>query len=322
MAGCSTIAGVDSWEHALQTFKYNHENALTLKHDLFLNLPGNFLRGLGDVDIVVGGPPCQGFSISGPRDPNDPRNDLYRGFVATVESTMPKAFVLENVPNLIAMANGSIKERIIKDFESLGYTVAYKVLTASDYGVPQNRRRVFFVGIKNIRFEFPDPLLAVNKRITCAEAMSDLPEQSMKDGERLNSMPDSKYQRWTRTKDSIIYNHTVTNHEQKTIDTIAMVPDGGNYKDLPKALQHTRKVNIAWTRYRSDRPSLTIDTGHRHHFHYKYSRVPTVRESARLQSFPDSFIFNGTKTSQYKQVGNAVPPLMAKAIGEQLIKQI
>ena len=101
-----------------------------------------------------------------------------------------------------------------------------------------------------------------------------------------------------------------------------MVPDGGNYKDLPKELQEIRKVHIAWTRLNSQRPSITIDTGHRHHFHYKWNRVPTVRESARIQSFPDNFIFRCSKTSQYKQVGNAVPPLMAKAIAEHLRKSL
>lgn len=101
-----------------------------------------------------------------------------------------------------------------------------------------------------------------------------------------------------------------------------MVPDGGNYKDLPIELQNTRKVHIAWTRMNSEKPCFTIDTGHNHHFHYKENRVPTVRESARIQSFPDKFEFVGIKTSQLKQVGNAVPPLMAKAIAEEVIKVI
>ena len=115
-----------------------------------------------------------------------------------------------------------------------------------------------------------------------------------------------------------IHNHELTNHSEKTVDIISLVPDGGNYKDLPTEFQKTRKVNIAWTRLNSKKPSFTIDTGHRHHFHYEFNRVPTVRESARIQSFPDNFIFKGSKTSQYKQVGNAVPPILAKHLAVQL----
>ena len=115
-----------------------------------------------------------------------------------------------------------------------------------------------------------------------------------------------------------ILNHSITLHNTRTKEIIAMVPDGGNYKDLPEELWNTRKVHIAWTRMDSRKPCFTIDTGHNHHFHYKENRVPTVRESARIQSFPDTFEFVGIKTSQLKQVGNAVPPLLAKAIAESL----
>ena len=121
-----------------------------------------------------------------------------------------------------------------------------------------------------------------------------------------------------RRESSGIWNHEETHHTEKTRSIISLVPDGGNYKDLPLNLQMTRKVNIAWTRLSSSRPSFTIDTGHRHHFHYEFDRVPTVRESARIQSFPDAFHFEGTKTSQLKQVGNAVPPMLASAIAKQI----
>ena len=185
------------------------------------------------------------------------------------------------------------------------------------YGVPQNRRRAIFVGLLNGKaFEYPLP--TITRPITAEEALSDLPENSIADGSPYPNEPKSDYQKRIREGSSAIYNHDITIHTEQTKRIIAMVPDGGNYKNLPKELQQTRKVHIAWTRLNSQRPSITIDTGHNHHFHYKYNRVPTVRESARLQSFPDTFIFLEGKGSQLRQVGNAVPPLLAKAIAEQL----
>lgn len=319
--GYEIIAGVDNWRDSLDTFERNHPGARGVVLDL-ANVTSEQLAGLADaVDLVIGGPPCQGFSISGKRDPNDPRNKLYRGFVRTVEHFKPKAFVMENVPNLVSMENGAIKDAILEDFRSLGYDVKYKVLLASDYGVPQNRRRVVFVGtLGPNRFEFPvGKHVGLENKVTCAAALSDLPEDSVEDGGAYPDNPRSEYQAMMRKRSQAVFNHQITNHDQKTISTIALVPDGGNYKDLPEHLRDTRKVHIAWTRYRSDKPSLTIDTGHRHHFHYSFNRIPTVRESARLQSFPDDFLFLGSKTSQYKQVGNAVPPLMAEEIAKALL---
>lgn len=314
--GYEIAAAVDNWKDALFTFDKNHVGAKTILTDLGNFRPSEIMASAGPVDAVIGGPPCQGFSISGKRNPDDPRNRLYKGFVKTVSYFKPRAFVLENVPNLVSMAAGQIKDLILKDFTGLGYDVKYKVLLASDYGVPQNRRRVFFVGVRGKNaFEFPVPTAA---RVTCSQALSDLPEESVPDGGAYVTPPESKYQAASRRGCVKIYNHQATVHEEKTVSTIALVPDGGNYKDLPSHLRNTRRVNIAWTRYSSDKPSYTIDTGHRHHFHYKYNRIPTVRESARLQSFPDSFIFYGTRTSQYKQVGNAVPPLMAEKMAAAL----
>lgn len=319
-AGFKVIAGVDNWNDALVTFKKNHD-AQTLLLDLAEFNPESIEQSLSQKpDVVIGGPPCQGFSISGKRNPNDPRNKLYQGFVKTVGFFKPKAFVLENVPNLVSMARGAIKDQIISEFTELGYDVKYKVLLASDYGIPQNRRRVVFVGVLGkSNFKFPEPQFLHDKR-TCFDAISDLPSESVNDGAINRKKPRSDYQRLMRSETDCVYNHQISNHNDKTVEIISMVPDGGNYKNLPKALQSTRKVNIAWTRLSSVKPSPTIDTGHRHHFHYKYNRIPTVRESARIQSFPDHFVFYGSKTSQYKQVGNAVPPLLAKVIADELKK--
>ena len=194
------------------------------------------------------------------------------------------------------------------------------MLIASDYGVPQNRRRAIFVGMLNNHFVFPAP--TVVNPVTCKEAISDLPEEGVADGASYPIAPQTEYQKLMRKGTNKLYNHEITNHNNRTKEIIALVPDGGNYKDLPIELQETRKVHIAWTRLNSARPSITIDTGHFHHFHYQYNRVPSARESARIQSFPDTFVFLGNKTSKLKQIGNAVPPLMAEAIANEILKQL
>jgi DNA (cytosine-5)-methyltransferase 1 len=240
-----------------------------------------------------------------------------------VEFFKPKAFVMENVPNLISMSNGTIKDAILSDFEKMGYKTTYKVLLGSAYGLPQNRRRVVFVGLLNGReFEFPEPTHGENLAplVTCEEAIGDLPSDSVAEGGNYPHAAQTEYQKMMRKNSSGVFNHEITNHAEETKRIIAMVPDGGNFRSLPKKLQSTRKVNIAWTRFNSKKPSYTIDTGHFHHFHYKYNRVPTARESARLQSFPDDFIFIGNKTSKLKQVGNAVPPLLGNLLAERLLR--
>ena len=318
-AGYDVVLGIDHWKDAITTFENSHKNSKGLVADLFIETPKQISKktGITDIDVIIGGPPCQGFSIAGKRIVNDERNKLYKSFVSFVEFYKPKAFMMENVPNIISMGQGVVKDNIIKDFQKLGYKVVYKVLMASEYGVPQNRKRAFFVGTRNNK-EFVFPTSQIKEFISAKEAISDLPEKSITDGTGYNVIPKSKYQEEIRRGSKGIFNHEITNHSEQTVEIISMVPDGGNYKNLPLSLQKTRNVNIAWTRLNSKKPSFTIDTGHRHHFHYKYNRIPTVRESARIQSFPDSFIFLGSKTSQYKQVGNAVPPLLAKHLAIQL----
>lgn len=317
-AGYDILLGIDVWKDALTTYSANHVNSKTLCADM-ATLTGEEVEntiGHNNVDIVIGGPPCQGFSIAGKRIVEDERNELYKGFVRMVAHFKPKAFVLENVPNILSIGGGIVRDAIINDFEKLGYKVTTKVLIASDYGVPQNRKRAIFVGLQDGEFDFDIPV--VDHKVTCFEALSDLPEGSIENGSDYPIECSSSYQELIRNDSKGVYNHEITIHTERTQEIISMVPDGGNYKDLPENLQETRKVHIAWTRLNSELPSITIDTGHRHHFHYKWNRVPTVRESARIQSFPDNFIFTCSRTSQYKQVGNAVPPLMAQAIATHL----
>ena len=321
-AGFNVLLGIDVWDDALKTYAFNHKHSKAMNGDLSILGAENLWPILGNrkIDIIIGGPPCQGFSIAGKHVVDDERNKLYKGFVRMVKDFKPKAFVMENVPNILSIGGGVVKNTIINDFQSLGYNVQTKVLIASDYGVPQNRKRAIFVGMQHGNFDFDIP--KVKRQVTTAEALSDLPESSLVNGAPYPIPANSDYQVLMRKESNGVWNHEITLHNEQTIKIIAMVPDGGNNKDLPSKYQDIRKVHIAWTRLNSKRPSITIDTGHRHHFHYKWNRVPTVRECARIQSFPDDFICLCSKTSQYKQVGNAVPPLMAQAIAEHLKKQL
>lgn len=318
-AGFNILLGIDAWKDAITTFNHNHKKSKGLCADLSKINPENVKDQLNgnSVDVIIGGPPCQGFSVAGKRIVDDVRNTLYKNFVRFVAYYKPKAFIMENVPNILSIGGGIVREQILKDFSELGYEITYKVLIASDYGVPQDRKRAVFVGLKSgNEFQFPEPFKTA--KITSKEAISDLPESSVLDGSNYPFECQSEYQKKMRSNSTKLFNHEITIHNEKTKEIIALVPDGGNYKDLPEELQNTRKVHIAWTRLNSSKPSFTIDCGHRHHFHYSFNRIPTVRESARLQSFPDDFVFLGSKTSQYKQVGNAVPVLMAESLALRL----
>ena len=334
-AGFNICFGIDMWKDATVTYQHNFSNAVVLNEDITKISGEDILKMCSlqatEVDVIIGGPPCQGFSVSGKRMIDDERNRLYKSYVNIVSIIKPKAFVMENVPGLVRLFKGKVAEQVKEDFTNIGYSVQMKILSADNYGVPQQRKRVFFVGIrkdlseKGIKYFYPEPIMGEGTGInswTCKDAISDLdfvPDDRVLGEEIEYVLPaENEYQKVMREGSKSVLNHSITLHTERTKEIISMVPDGGNYKDLPENLQNTRKVHIAWTRMNSNKPCFTIDTGHTHHFHYKENRVPTVRESARIQSFPDSFEFIGIKTSQLKQVGNAVPPLLAKAIARSL----
>lgn len=336
-AGFDVVLGVDYDDAALKTFRENHGSAKAMKLNLFdHNNIDVIVEDLKDrnitLDVLVGGPPCQGFSIAGPRDMNDKRNSLYLAMVKLAKRLNPRAVVLENVPGMLQTNDGIGAKRIIQDFLEIGYKMIPKLLYAPDYGIPQIRKRVFFVGLRDGSpdFVFPPAKLTKKQYISCADAIDDLPALQLKSGEIIYgdevqnyaTDPRTEYQKLMR-KDSInVYNHIGSIPIEKTRQMISLVPEGKNYKALPEEYRKLYKYHEALTRYDGNKPSLTINTGHRSHFHYKYNRIPTVRESARLQSFPDNFIFYGNKSEQYKQVGNAVPPLLGQAVAEQLLKTL
>lgn len=324
------VLGVDFDEAALTTWQHNHGVGQAMKLDLFDHSNIDLIKNYFDehnytLDVLVGGPPCQGFSLAGPRQIDDSRNKLYQAMVKTARLMKPKVVVLENVPGMVQLHNGLVAEKIVKDFTELGYKITFKILYAPDYGIPQTRRRVVFVGLLDSAefFEYPAPIYSPDKYITCGEAIDDLPALNGIYGDEVQDYegePNSKYEAERRKGSEHIYNHIGTIHDPKTLKFIAMVPEGKNYKSLPPQYAGIYKYHEALTRYDSKKPSPTINTGHRSHFHYKWNRIPTVRESARLQSFDDTFIFFGNKSQQYKQVGNAVPPILGCVLAKEIKK--
>ena len=329
-AGYNILIGVDFEQSALNTFNLNHEGAEGVRLDLSqkesFNKIDELLNGR-TLDVIIGGPPCQGFSLTGPRNFDDKRNKLYLAMIETVRRYKPQAFLIENVPGMANLYKGAVRDEIIKRFTEMGYNVSYRIVCAADYGVPQIRKRLVFVGLKNsqISYTFPAPYLTPENYITCEEALSDLPSLEDTLGEEVSSYmcaPLNEFQKKMRGEAIQLHNHTAINHKQFVKDVIALVPDGGNYKDLPRGVGESRIFHMAWTRLNSKRPARTVDTGHRNLFHYKYNRCPTVRESARIQTFPDNFVFLGNRGQQNRQVGNAVPVLLAKALALKLVEYL
>ena len=325
-AGFNIIVGVDNDQAALNTFALNHNGAKALNADLSKQETFDEIKKIADgksIDVIIAGPPCQGFSLTGPRDFDDPRNRLYLAVLKMVKQYQPKGFIIENVPGMATMYDGQVKEEVLRRFREMGYNIDCRILCAADYGVPQMRKRLVYMGVRSDigSPRFPEKVLRPDQYVTCREAIDDLPSRADELGEEIDvycAEPRTEYQRKMRGRCTVLHNHVATNHKKFVKDTIALVPEGGNWKDLPKGVGESRKFHEAWTRYDGNKPSRTIDTGHRNHFHYKYNRVPTIRENARLQSFPDDFVFTGTRTQQNRQVGNAVPPLLGYYLGKAL----
>ena len=326
--GFRTVLGVDFDSSALETFRCNHPHSDAFQLDLSDSDAVSRLKSRlqrQHVDVLLAGPPCQGFSLTGPRNLEDPRNRLYLAALETVRALQPTAFIIENVPGMKTLYGGHVLSDILDRIDGMGYSTSSGVLTAADFGVPQLRRRLIILAIKGrgLDVSLPKPLLKPAEYVSCADAIGDLPSRSDDLGQEVDdytSPPLSAYQRLMRRGSTALHNHVATRHTELVRSVIRLVPEGGNYKDLPAGIGTSRRFNEAWTRYHSEKPSRTIDTGHRNHFHYKWDRVPTIRENARLQSFPDRFVFLGTKTEQNRHVGNAVPPLLARALARHVNK--
>ena len=308
----------------------NHKNTKMIVGDITsLDLEDTFGKMAGKVDVVIGGPPCQGFSQKGQRKTiHDERNFLFKYYVSVVELVKPKYFVMENVPNLLTAEGGYFRHEIEELFNKLGYSLEYGVLNASDYGVPQNRRRAVIIG--KLGGYAPKLPIPQGNKVTIWDAISDLAYLESGEGseEQEYKFPaESDYEKMLRADSSILFNHIATKHSPLALERLALIPPNAGREVLPE--EHLTKsiYSGTWTRMKKDEISVTIttrfDTPSSGKFTHPFlNRAITVREAARIQSFPDDFHFVGNKGSQMKQVGNAVPPLLAAAIAEVIMNDI
>ncbi|MCM1497180.1 MAG: DNA cytosine methyltransferase [Clostridium sp.] len=308
----------------------NHRDTKMIVGDITsLDLQKTFGIYSGDIDVVIGGPPCQGFSQKGQRKTiHDERNFLFKYYVEVVKLVKPRYFVMENVPNLLTAEGGYFYREIEELFKSIGYSLKSGVLNASDYGVPQNRRRAVIIGKKD--GAAPEPPKPKDVSVTIWDAISDLAYLESGEGtekQNYRNEPQSDYQKLLRSGSETLYNHVATKHSGLALERLAMIPPNAGKEVLPK--EHLTKsiYSGTWTRMRKDEISVTIttrfDTPSSGKFTHPFlDRAITVREAARIQSFPDSFHFIGNKGSQMKQVGNAVPPLLAASIAEVIMNDM
>jgi DNA (cytosine-5)-methyltransferase 1 len=345
-----------------QTYKKNHPETEVMTADVRTIDPVAIRQKLGlereQLDLMAGGPPCQGFSINAPiRSVLDERNHLFKEYLRFVDAFAPKAVLIENVPGLVSFEEGETLHAILNALAELGYGAEVRILGAAYYGVPQMRWRTFIVGLrgKNVPASvFPEPVYHApirpnftttfdghmlvkmptaetdSKFVTVYDALSDLP--ALKNGEQgaaikeYRTKPVSDYQRRSRTGSIGVLNHEAPRLAEINLKRLHYIKPGGNWTDipddlLPKGMMRARKSDHTKRYGRVDPNGLasTILTKCDPHwgayFHYEQDRSFTVREAARLQSFPDHFVFTGTQAQQFAQVGNAVPPLLANAVG-------
>lgn len=355
MAGFTSVVAVERDEWAASTYRANHPDVTVIQEDVThlrdessLRLDGR--RGEADILGVIGGPPCQGFSLSGDRDPKDPRNSLFMDFIRVVSVVSADFFVMENVTGLLSMRTAN-RRKVVDIIQEVADEARYATevlrLTASDFGVPQNRERVFVIGIRE-GYPFapsglhPLPTTPGRARLTVDDAISDLPE--LKAGEGSSPAPYTKdpvtdYQRWAREGSGSVWNHVAMRHTDRLVRRFQEIDPGMSVKDMKGVHAQRQRGNPQVAsgkafgqnnmRVFGDRPAPTIPASFQSNFiHPTAHRNFTAREGARIQSFPDSYVFQGERTvmswekrlSQYQQIGNAVPPLLASAIGSQLVR--
>ena len=350
MAGYCIGLGVEKEELPCQTHRHNFGERCYLGDIRDISDPVALIQdhGIDRVDVIIGGPPCQGFSRVGRgkirslfNDPDyihDPRNQYYKEFIRFVQAIKPLYFVMENVPDMQYYSDGGepLLNKALCRLQKLGYTVAWQVLQAEQYGVPQTRRRLFIIGNRLGQEIYWPKKICEDNPITVWQAISDLPV--VPHGHRQDAIPYrsrhelNDYQRFMRNgAGDILYNHQTRWHNSQDLEAFIWLPEGSKYVDLPKRYKRYRDDIFRdkyWKLYR-DRPSWTVEAhigkdAYRHIYpshkgEPEPPRTISVREAARLQSFPDHFRFLGAFTRQFHQVGNAVPPLLAKAVAKAIL---
>ena len=353
-AGFRTNFMIDSCPQSIETLENNFKkyDPLILNENLEQFKPVDFKRYISGkkVDVIIGGPPCQGWSLVGRgklkslgRKQNifdDPRNRLYKRFIDYIKVFQPIVCLMENVPGMTSHTNKNIAKQVAKDIEKQGYEVTWELLNAVNYGVPQYRKRIFFIGIKKdmkIKFVMPKWFYRNNKRKyplnTVCDALSDLPKLNNGSQERIlsyNPNRQSVYSKKLRKGcKNIIHDHICRNHNVQDIEAFGIMKEGDWYRDLPKKYKRYRD-DIFQDKYKKlkwSEPSWCV-TAHLSkdcytHIHPSQPRTISVREAARLQSFPDIFYFAGKgMSSKFRLIGNAVPPLMAEVIAKEIKKQV
>lgn len=340
-AGFHVLAGQDCDAQAGATFAKTHPEATFISGSIQDVTPRQLLKAAGmkrgEIDVVVGGPPCQGYSVyNHQRGDLDPRAGLFREYLRIVEGIEPRWLVMENVTGITSIAGGKIVDEIFQGMESLGYRVKIEVLKAEEFGVPQERRRVFFIATRtDAPILFPERTHGPGLLpfVTVWDAISDLPALANGDTPEPRyyaNLPQNSYQALLRGDCTLVQNHTAPRLSRINEERMQYIPPGGSWRDIPRDLlppgmlkakrsDHTKRYG----RPRKTDLACTILTKCDVHWgayiHPTQDRALTVREAARLQSFPDFFTFRGSRTDQYVQVGNAVPPLLGKKVAESLV---
>lgn len=337
-AGCNVLLGSDINPGFGETFTRSHNGARFIARPIQSLSSADILSATGlrrgELDVLVGGPPCQGYSVyNHGRGEHDARAGLFREYLRLVNELAPKWLVMENVTGLLSISGGQLIKTITAEIASLGYSVEWRVLRAEDYGVPQERRRVVFIANRTgAAIQFPEITYGDGLRpfTTIWDAIGDLPTASVGNCSDYAISPATHYQRIMREGNPQLANHVGPRLGKANQERIRHIPQGGSWRDIPFNLlpagMKKAKRSDHTKRYGRPRPSdlsCTILTKCDIHWgayiHPIENRAFTVREAARLQSFPDSFVFYGSMTEQFVQIGNAVPPVMAKAIADGIL---